>query len=146
MPTSPQAFRSILCPVDLSASSRAALRQAGVVAERFGASLTVLFVDDPLLSRAALKFDEDELARRTKAELERFVEKTIGNVRCTYEIVAGDPAEEILKAARRLGADLIVMGTQGHRGPKRLFFGSTADAVLRRSTVPVLVAPPKSRS
>ncbi len=103
----------------------------------------MLFVDDPLLSQAALRFDEDELARRTRAELTRFVERAIGPRRqCTYEIVNGEPAVEIIKAARRVQAELIVMGTQGHRGPKRLFFGSTADAVLRRSTLPVLVVPP----
>jgi len=137
------AYRSILCPVDLSATSRAALRAARELADSFDAKLSVLFVDDPLLSRAALRFDEDELARKTRAELTRFVQRVIGErTKCGYEIVTGKPAEEILKAARRLDADLIVMGTQGNRGPKRLFFGSTADAVLRRSTLPVLVVPP----
>ena len=139
-------FSSILCPVDLSASSRAALRVAAAMAEQFNARLTVLFVDDPLLSQAALRFDEDELAKRTRTELTRFVERAVGPRRqCTYEIVNGEPAVEIIKAVRRAQAELIVMGTQGHRGPKRLFFGSTADAVLRRSTIPVLVVPPKTR-
>ena len=139
-------FRSILCPVDLSATSRAAARTAAVMASQFKAKLSVVFVDDPLLSQAATRFDEVEIARRTQAELTKFVQKAIGpSTLCTYEIVNGDPAEEILKTASRLGADLIVMGTQGHRGPKRLFFGSTADAVLRRSTVPVLVVPPTTR-
>jgi nucleotide-binding universal stress UspA family protein len=138
-------FRSILCPVDLSAASRAAARAAAVMADCFGARLTVLFADDPLLSRAAQRFDEDELARRTHNELTRFVQKAIGNrPGCSYEIVNGDPATEILKAARRLKTDLIVMGTQGHRGPKRLFFGSTAAAVVKRTTIPVLVVPPKT--
>ena len=140
-------YSSILCPVDLSRSSRAALRAAAVMAEQFDARLTVLFVDDPLLSRAALRFDEDQLAKRTRTELTRFVERAIGpRQQCAYEIVNGQPAVEIIKAARRVPADLIVMGTQGHRGPKRLFFGSTADAVLRRSTVPVLVVPPTRRT
>ena len=139
-------FSSILCPVDLSVSSRAALKVAATMAEQFNARLTVLFVDDPLLSQAALRFDEDELAKRTRTELTRFVERAVGRRRqCTYEIVNGEPAVEIIKAARRVPADFIVMGTQGRRGPKRLFFGSTADAVLRRSTVPVLVVPPRSR-
>src|SRR5262245_34287798 len=140
------AFRSILCPVDLSASSRAALRVAGQMAGEFDARMTVLFVDDPLLSEAALRFDEGALAKRTRTELARFVDRAIGaRPKCTHEIVNGQPAVEIIKAVRRRQADLIVMGTQGHRGTKRLFFGSTADAVLRRSTIPVLVVPPKSR-
>jgi nucleotide-binding universal stress UspA family protein len=146
MPTSPKeprAFKSILCPVDLSATSRGALRTARVLAEKFTARLSVLFVDDPLLARAALRFDEDELARRTRAELARFVEKAIGTQpRCSIDIVSGNPADEIIKAVRRAGADLIVMGTQGRSGTRRLFFGSTAEAVLRRSAVPVLAVPP----
>jgi nucleotide-binding universal stress UspA family protein len=137
-------FRSILCPVDLSAASRTAARTAAVMADRFDARLTVVFVDDPLLSQAAQRFDEGELARRTETELTRFVQKAIGKrPACGYEIVNGDPATEILKAARRLKADLIVMGTQGHRGPKRFFFGSTAATVVKRTTIPVLVVPPK---
>jgi len=137
-------FRSILCPVDLSAPSRAAARTAAVMADCFDARLTVVFVDDPLLSQAAQRFDEGELGRRTETELTRFVQKAIGKrPACGYEIVNGDPATEILKAARRLKADLIVIGTQGHRGPKRLFFGSTAATVVKRTTIPVLVVPPK---
>jgi nucleotide-binding universal stress UspA family protein len=137
-------FRSILCPVDLSAASRAAARTAAVMADSFDARLTVVFVDDPLLTQAAQRFDEGELARRTGAELTRFVEKAIGKrPGCGYEIVNGDPATEILNAARRLKADLIVMGTQGHRGPKGLFFGSTAATVVKRTTIPVLVVPPR---
>ena len=139
-------FRSILCPVDMSPSSRAALLAARTMADRFDTQLSVLFVDDPLLSRAEMKFDEDELKRRTQAELARFVEEAIGpRQRCAYDIAAGDPASEIIEAVGRLGADLIVMGTQGNSGPKRLFFGSTADGVLRRATVPVLVIPPANR-
>ena len=140
-------FRSILCPVDLSAASRAAARTAAVMADSFKAQVTVVFVDDPLLSQAAQRFDEDELARRTQAELTRFVQKAIGDrPGCRYEVVNGDPATEILKAARRLKVDLIVMGTQGNRGPKRLFFGSTAATVVKRTTIPVLVVPPNNRS
>jgi nucleotide-binding universal stress UspA family protein len=139
-------FRSILCPVDMSPSSRAALLAAQTMADRFDTPLSVLFVDDPLLLRAEMKFDEDELKRRTQVELARFVEDAIGpRQRCTYEIVAGDPVDQIIEAVGRLNADVIVMGTQGSGGPKRLFFGSTADGVLRRSTVPVLVVPPKNR-
>ena len=140
-------FRSILCPVDLSATSRGAVRTARTIADQFEASLLVLFVEDALLARAALKFDEDELARRTRAELARFVEKAIGaQPRCSYEIAIGDPADEILKAAKKVSADLVVMGTQGQKAPRRLFFGSTAEAVLRRSTVPVLAVPPATKN
>src|SRR5262249_46526432 len=43
------------------------------------------------------------------------------------------------KFATRMSADLIVMGTNGRRGPAKLFFGSVTQAVLRRTSTPVLV-------
>ena len=110
-------FRSILCPVDLSATSRAAARTAAEMAGRFKAKLIVVFVDDPLLSQAAARFDEVEIARQTQGALTKFVQKAIGpRTRCTYKIVNGDPAEEILKAARRLGGR---SDRDGHTGPPR---------------------------
>jgi len=52
--------------------------------------------------------------------------------------VEGLPADEILRAARRARADLVVMGTHGRRGVSRLFMGSVAERVVRESRVPVL--------
>ena len=46
---------------------------------------------------------------------------------------------EILQMARELGADLIVMGTQGRTGLDRLILGSTAESVLARADCPVMV-------
>jgi nucleotide-binding universal stress UspA family protein len=143
-------FRSILCPVDFSAQSRPALRAAVVIADRFRARITVVYVDDPLLTQAAaVAFDARTLAKNAEADLRRFVERTIGKGigrrRIAYEIVSGRPADEILRAARRTPADLIVMGTQGLGGPKRLVFGSTTEAVLRGARVPVLAVPPRNR-
>jgi nucleotide-binding universal stress UspA family protein len=50
----------------------------------------------------------------------------------------GEPAESILELARASACSLIVLGTHGRQGFERLFVGSTAEAVLRGSTVPVL--------
>jgi nucleotide-binding universal stress UspA family protein len=59
----------------------------------------------------------------------------------------GTAAEEILNQVIECSADLIVMGTQGLEGTKRLVFGSTTERVLRESRVPVLAvpAPPDSQ-
>ena len=145
MKTRASTLKLILCPVDLSPASRPALRAASMLADRFGARISILYVDDPLLVRARLRYDEEELDRRARAELQRFVERATDGQgrRATIEVAAGEPAQEILKAAERQRADLIVMGTQGRRGPKKLFFGSTAEAVLRRSRIPVLAVPPR---
>jgi nucleotide-binding universal stress UspA family protein len=77
-------------------------------------------------------------------ELRRFVNQTIGRSRARSvgcAVALGIPAREIAKAVKRLHADLIVMGTHGLRGAKRLFFGSTTRDVLRRASVPVLAVP-----
>jgi len=56
-----------------------------------------------------------------------------------YAVRFGEPAEEILEEAREFGADLVVMATHGRSGVARLMLGSVAEAVLRRSEVPVVL-------
>jgi nucleotide-binding universal stress UspA family protein len=58
----------------------------------------------------------------------------------------GDPAEEIVNAAKSERADLIAMSTHGRTGLERLVLGSVAEAVLRRSRVPVLLARPNMQA
>ncbi|HEU4616794.1 MAG TPA: universal stress protein, partial [Gammaproteobacteria bacterium] len=54
---------------------------------------------------------------------------------------SGDPVEQILGAADRLEADLIVMATAGHHGVFDALRGSTTERVLRRSPCPLLAVP-----
>jgi nucleotide-binding universal stress UspA family protein len=144
-------FRSILCPVDFSDHSRAALQYAARIAADSGARLTALFVSDPLLveAAAAAAYDKGALERTSEGELGEFISRTMAraggpkDVACF--VVPGNPAVEILKAARRMPADLIVIGTQGLSGAGKLFFGSTTERILRQATVPVLAIPPWPR-
>jgi nucleotide-binding universal stress UspA family protein len=55
------------------------------------------------------------------------------------EIMGGPAAAEIVRQAKKVGADLIVLGTHGRRGMKRLALGSDAENVVRNSKVPVLL-------
>src|SRR4051812_46322454 len=136
-------FRSILCPVDFSKQSADALRCA--VAIRGGGRVTVLTVIDPLLLAAAgaVYHTRRDFLRRTRVELEEFVSRSVGaDGRHVHRVVGqGDAADAILKAAKRLKSDLIVMGTHGMTGVERLFVGSTTEQVLRRVTIPVLAVP-----
>ncbi len=67
------AVSSILCPVDFSEGSRAALCYAAALADYFGARLTVITVDDPLLANAAaMGILDPPLAVQSEAELRRF--------------------------------------------------------------------------
>lgn len=55
----------------------------------------------------------------------------------------GKPSKEILKVASDWGADLVIMGTRGNTGIKRLFLGSTAENTIRLSKIPILIVPSK---
>jgi nucleotide-binding universal stress UspA family protein len=54
----------------------------------------------------------------------------------------GRPAREIVKAARQRRADLIVMGSHGLTGVRKLMLGSVTEEVLKTAAIPVLVVPP----
>lgn len=145
-----RSFRSILCPVDFSRHSRAALRYARAIARRSGGRLIVLFVNDPLLvAAAAAAHDARALAQTSRKELRRFVAASLGpsEKKSAATLVAsiGKPAREINRFAKRSRCDLIVMGSQGLSGASKLFFGSTTEAVLQRTEVPVLAVPPLAR-
>ena len=58
------------------------------------------------------------------------------------EVRFGDPASEIVAAARQHGADLIALATHGRTGLRQLLMGSVAERVLRRAPLPVLVMRP----
>ena len=139
---------TVLCPVDFSDGSRAALRCAVLVAEHFGSRLIVLAVEDPLLTEAVdlgtgVVWDAEE----TRRELAHFARRAIGETPLKtadvhYEVAVGKPAREILHLAHERGCDLIVMSTHGLTGMRKLFFGSTTERVLRETTIPVLATPP----
>jgi nucleotide-binding universal stress UspA family protein len=144
-------FRSILCPVDFSSHSRDALQHAIALARRFGSRVTVMFVEDPLLIAAVSGSSAGNLIARTRIELDRFVTRSVAPLppvqnEIAHVVATGNPADEILRAARRLRSDLIVIGTQGLSGFRKLFFGSTTEQILRRVAIPVLAIPPSTRS
>jgi nucleotide-binding universal stress UspA family protein len=106
-----------------------------------------MYADDPMLAAAAAAgYNEQLLKQATMAELRRMLmcvgvpldrEPRAADMLCAI----GRPAREIVKAAKRRKADLIVMGTQGRGGASKLLFGSTTDQILRHAPAPVLAIP-----
>ncbi|MBL8135855.1 MAG: universal stress protein [Acidobacteria bacterium] len=136
---------SILCPIDFSAHSERALRHALAIAGAFGGHLTVVTINDPVLVAGA---DAAGYGESLRDQVEAALQETLGRMPAAsspllpaIDIVTGVPADEILAAAERAGADLIVMGTRGLGGAGRLLFGSTTERVVRAAHVPVLVIP-----
>lgn len=127
------------------------MKSAAAIADRSGAVLTVTYANDSLLVTAAATALRDRgLVQRSARELERFVDRALSGasrrLRWTSRVTVGPAPAQILKAARSVRADLIVMGTQGLTGAARWFVGSTTLSVLQRTTVPVLVVPPPRRA
>jgi nucleotide-binding universal stress UspA family protein len=109
----------------------------------------VLFVNDPLLvAAAAAAYDPHALEQATQKELRRFVTTSMGSEhKLTVDtiVVLGDPVREIRSAVRRLRIDLVVIGSRGLGRAGKLFFGSTAERVLRHADVSTLVVPRTAR-
>jgi nucleotide-binding universal stress UspA family protein len=139
---------AILCPIDFSEGSVAALQYTAAVAEHLAARVIVLAVEDPLLTTAMdLGTGIHWTPEASKGEMAKFVAEAFADddvllAMCEYEVAVGKPPVEILRVARELSCDLIVMSSHGLTGARKLFFGSTTERVLRETTVPVLVTPP----
>lgn len=143
-------LRSIVSPVDFSALSRQAYEYAVALAARASAGLTVVHAVDPILAQAAATSFNDNYLRDTRDELVAFTSRPGPDPGAwmpapTFVVAVGDPWKQILRAADIHSANLIVMGTQGLGGVRRLVFGSTVEHVLRASPVPVLAIPRGAR-
>ena len=144
----------ILCPVDLSSCSRTALHYALALARWYEARVTVLHVfrHVPVVDTAAAALGAGIYAPPVavpdvdRATVERrvaeFVAATPGASGVVVHVCEGlSVREEILREAEETSADLLVLGSHGLTGVKRLVLGSTAETVLRHAERPVLIVP-----
>ncbi len=136
-------FRRILCPIDFSEPSRAALELAARLARRDAAGLTVLHVTGshwPGEQGAILpKLHPEEKGETTllaewTADAERLAGGTVSSV-----LLSAPAAPAIVGFARDDGTDLVVMSTHGRTGVGRLMLGSVTEAVARTAPCPVLL-------
>ena len=140
-------FSSIVCSVDFSDHSVRALRHAIALAGDVLGRVTVVHVANPLLVQAATAaYDVAAINRDTETELGALADDIATEAGAWAPevrtiISMGDPATEIVKCAEEEDADLIVMGTHGRSGYRKMFFGSVTEQVLRRSPVPVFAVP-----
>jgi universal stress protein A len=130
-----QRIGRILLPTDFSPTADAAFRYAAKLSAETGASLIALHVIAPVYYLEAaelvlLQREAREAAQRGLARLRPAPARTM--------LANGVPHDMIVQTARSVGADLIVMGTHGRSGLKRLMLGSVAENVLRHAPCPVL--------
>lgn len=137
------AFRRIICPVDFSAATEAALTVAATLAHAYEAELMLLHVLDfphetVALERYYLEIEDE--ARRRLGELGH--DAGFAGLRVRGDVLRGTPYDAIARFAERESAELIVMATHGRTGLDRLIVGSVTERVARTSPCPVLTVPP----
>ncbi|HET6630508.1 MAG TPA: universal stress protein [Woeseiaceae bacterium] len=141
-------YKKILVPVDGSVASVRGLEEAIEFAQATGATLALVHVVDEFVIAAreapavwqGLAAALRESGEKVLADAEAAVRKH--NVPFTSELLkatGGGAAGAIIDQAKKMSTDLIVMGTHGRRGLRRLTLGSDAEMVLRSSPVPVLM-------
>lgn len=144
-------YRKILVPLDASATAQRALHEAIALARSNGAALRLLHVVDegPALLNLETPSQLEEYERALREAGERVLSQAQSTVKAAgldaetvlkqIITVQQHPADEIVAEATRWPADLIVIGTHGRRGWRRVLLGSVAEGVARLAEQPVLL-------
>ncbi len=143
-------YTHILVPTDGSDLAQKGVDHALALAKGLGSKVTIVTVSPPfprVYGDGWLPSDED--IERYDAENQKAAEALLARVKAKAEglgITADtihakntSPATAIVEASERLGANLIVMASHGHRGIARMLVGSQTSEVLAHSKLPVLI-------
>ena len=143
-------LNSVLVAFDFSDTSITALTYGQNLASAFGGRLHVLHVADVIATSAAQFYPEgsgDPEAKATSLALNQLRAFLASDAAAPAALPAvrlsRSPADEIVKYAKEVHADVIVVGTHGRGGVSRLLMGSVAEHVVRNAPCPVLVVRPR---
>lgn len=141
-------IKSIVCPVDFSGRAMRGFEYAKTLARHLGATLYVIHIV-PTLQYAGY-LDEmmpvigdefyEKMVKQAQEELSKLASEE-ESLDIRTEVRTGNPYAEILNFSESVGADLIVMSSQGSGGIAEFLFGGTAEKILRKCACPVLVVP-----
>lgn len=134
---------TILCAVDFSTASRNAAREAIRFAGHLRAK-TLLFVhavelESQSTSDGPVEETEEGASSEASARLDSWTSELSSSIPITQLVVVGTAVEAILAAATARRAHLLVVGTTGRTGLRRVVMGSVAEGIVRKSETPVLV-------
>lgn len=138
--------RLILVPVDFSPQAAHALHYAAALGRRFQSHLLVIHADTfvpaadfTIVAAAPFEVPRAQLIEAARERLARFASANVGEgVAYDTRVVIGTPAFSVTELVRQTGANLIVMGTHGRTGLRRLLIGSVTESVMRTASVPVI--------
>ena len=135
-------YRNILVAIEHSAADETIMRHVTALAGMTGAALVLVHVAHGFAARHFndLGLRESEEMREDR----RYLEELVAGLRerglqARARLLLGDPATELIKAARDEGVDLVAMATHGHRLVNDILRGTTVDRVRHELTVPVLL-------
>jgi nucleotide-binding universal stress UspA family protein len=133
---------TILVPTDFSKEAKTAFEVACTLASERRARLVVLHVERPpvtaLGGTAYVPPLPSEYDREALLEELRKLRPAEANIAIEHRLAFGEPAPVIDEVAAEVHADLIIMGTHGRSGVRRLLMGSVAEQVVRKAPCPVL--------
>src|SRR2546425_2918446 len=145
-------LRKILLPTDFSGCANYALPYAAAIARATGATIICVHVVEPIVPAVGysglaepmpIADISDQLEDSAERELPELADcEDFNGLEVEEVIVHGDPAAEIVRVAGEHEVDLIVVSSHGRTGLGRIIFGSTAEAVVRHASFPVLVVKP----
>lgn len=147
-------LKKILYPTDFSDPSLEALRYAISFAREYHAKLIVMHVVNEKVFSEGLSLpriiSQETAEQEMTAEAERRLRGIIPaeareGLDWSMVTLRGNPFLEIIRYAHDESVDLIVIGTHGHSGVEQIFFGSTAEKVVRKAPCPVLTVGPAQR-
>ncbi|MDM1780303.1 universal stress protein [Acinetobacter sp. 10FS3-1] len=141
-------FEHILVPIDGSEISYAAVDKAVELAKAFNSKVTVvqvLALDPYIAAEYITAAQTNDLIERARTSILKTLEEAKARfcnagLDVETQLLEGQVIySEIAKAAQSLNADLIVIGSHGRTGFKKLFLGSVAQSVLGQADIPVMV-------
>ena len=142
-------IKKIMIATDGSDTSKKAAIIGVDIAHRANGSITAVYVMEtsrlahmpgyatmPGLKEKILKLMQEEGSQATQ-----FVEDhaRMMKVSCHKIVAQGSPGEELIKTSRKLGMDLLIMGSLGRTGMEKFLLGSVAEKVILQSPIPVLL-------
>lgn len=143
-------WRHVMLAVDMSEASLQAVRQAQALGVLDGARVTLVHAFDPVarfsMSYTGMDDDrlrtyiDDERAEATRT-LRTFLQQIELEAAARILLVEGNAPQAIAQAVAERGADLLVVGTKGASGVKRLVLGSVAEELLDSAAIDVLAVP-----
>ncbi len=138
--------QKILFPIDFASHFESLVPWVATLAEKFGATVYVLFVAQDLSSFSTfhvphgnIKSFEEEAVASARKRMAIAVKETFKNIpKLETRVELGSPAAKILETANKEKVDLIIMGAHGSKGLDRAIFGSVADKVVQSAHCPVM--------